>query len=133
MSQPAIQNHIKQVLESFPDITIGILYGSSAENRLRFESDLDIAVAGNKALSSNEKKELITELAEKLNRPIDLVDLRQINGTLLHQALTNGILIHCLDRNLYAALMKKMLYNQADMMPYHDRILKERRERWINE
>lgn len=133
MSQPPIHNHIKQILESFPEVTLGILFGSLAENKQRFDSDLDIAVAGNKALSSDEKKALITALADKVNRPIDLVDLRQINGTLLHQALTKGTLIYCLDRNLYATLIKKMLYNQADMMPYHYRILKERRERWINE
>jgi hypothetical protein len=76
----------------------------------------------------------ITEaLAVKLKRAIDIVDLKETTGTLLHQILTKGQLVYCTDRILYAELIKKMLYNQADMMPYHNRILKERREQWINE
>ena len=51
---------------------------------------------------------------------------------ILKQALSKGVLVQNLDKALYARLIIRMLYNQADMMPYHYRILRERRERFLN-
>jgi len=83
-------------------------------------------------LTADQKQALIEELVSMLGRPADLVDLQESSGTLLHQILTKGELIFCNDYALYARIINKMLFNQADMMPYHNRILKERRERWIS-
>lgn len=133
MQQKAIHKAIKKNMKQHPELSLCILYGSFALGNERFESDIDIAVAGKEPLTSKNLMAFSETLAMKLKRPIDLVDLQQTTGTLLHQVLTKGRLVYCTDRILYAELMKKMLYNQADMMPYHYRILKERRERWINE
>lgn len=133
MENRSLDSIIKKNLEQFPDVSLGILYGSAAKGKTRMDSDVDLAIAGEKSLPKDSLINIIEILATKLNRPIDLVDLKETNGTLLHQIISKGKLIYCTDRILYAELIKKMLYNQVDMMPYHDRILKERRKKWINE
>jgi predicted nucleotidyltransferase len=129
----AIKQQLKEILGNHPDILLCILFGSLANGQETFNSDLDIAVAKEKSLQAAEKQVLIEELAVAFGRPVDLIDLQATSGTLLHQILTTGELIFCHDHHLYAEIIKKMLFNQSDFMPYHDRILKERRERWINE
>jgi predicted nucleotidyltransferase len=131
-TSPAIPK-LKELMGENPDILLCILFGSLANNKENRDSDLDIAIACRTSLDSLKKQKLIEELALIFGRPVDLIDLKIVSGTLLHQILTNGKLIYCIDHYLYAELIKKMLFNQADMMPYHHRILKERRERWINE
>src|SRR5699024_205366 len=122
---------IEKVLKQYPALKLAILFGSVAKQRATAGSDLDIAVAGPEPLTATGKQKLIEELASAFGRPIDLIDLQKISGTLLHQILTKGKLLFCRDHLLYAQIINKMLFNQADMMPYHNRILKERRERWI--
>ncbi|MCG2587508.1 type VII toxin-antitoxin system MntA family adenylyltransferase antitoxin [Rhodohalobacter sulfatireducens] len=133
MENRSLDSIIKKNLEQFPDVSMGILYGSAVTGKIKMDSDIDLAISGRKSLPKDILINIVEILAKDLNRPIDIVDLKETNGTLLHQIITKGQLIYCTDRNLYAELIKKMLYNQVDMMPYHDRILKERREKWINE
>ena len=45
--------------------------------------------------------------------------------------LTRGRLIVCKDRSRYADLLLRMLYEEADYMPYYRRILSDRRDAWI--
>jgi predicted nucleotidyltransferase len=128
-----VSKKLKELFANHPDILLCILFGSLAHGRETYDSDLDIAVSGKNPLQAPEKQVLIEELAVEFGRPVDLIDLQTTSGTLLHQILTTGELIFCHDHHLYAEIIKKMLFNQSDFMPYHDRILKERRERWINE
>lgn len=124
---------LKVLLKGESDISLCILFGSVLEGKESFESDIDVAVAGKKPLNTNRKQQLIEKLALTFARPVDLIDLQVTAGMLLHQILTKGKIIFCDDHQLYARIIKKMLYNQSDFMPYHHRILKARRERWINE
>jgi predicted nucleotidyltransferase len=124
---------VKKILAKHRDILLCILFGSVAGQKEKPSSDLDIAIACNTQIDAQKKQALIKELAMKFGRPVDLIDLQITSGTLLHQILTKGTIIFCNDHQLYAKIMKRMLFNQADMMPYHHRILKRRREKWINE
>lgn len=128
-----IVQELTDLMSDHSDILLCILFGSIANQRESVESDLDVAIAGERAFTAEQKQDFIEELATAFGRPVDLVDLQLISGTLLHQILTKGELIFCRDHQLYAELMKKMLFNQSDMMPYYYRILKERRKKWINE
>jgi uncharacterized protein len=127
----ALIEHIARLLARYPTIKLGILFGSLAEERATPESDLDLGVAAAESLDTAMKTALIEALAEISGRPVDLVDLRVVNGPILQHLLTRGKLIYCIDRTLYAALIRTMLFNQSDMMPYYDRILAERRKAWI--
>ena len=75
---------------------------------------------------------MIEDLALVVGRPVDLIDLQSVDGLILVQALTTGRVIYCANRNLYAELIIKMLYNQVDMMPYRELILEKRRKAWIS-
>lgn len=126
-----IENDIAKYLAAYPDIQLAVLFGSLARGRARAHSDLDLAVAGSRVLRTEEKRTLIEGLALVAGRPVDLIDLRSADGLILAKVLTTGRILLARDRALYAALIKKVLFDDADMMPYHRRILAERRKAWI--
>ena len=127
----ALSEPIVGLLARYPSIKLGIVFGSLADERATPESDLDLGVAATQPLDTAMKTMFIEALAEIAGRPIDLIDLQAVNGPILQQVLTQGQLIYCSDQMLYAALIRDMLFNQSDMMPYYDRILAERRKAWI--
>ncbi len=127
----ALSESIVGLLARYPSVKLGIVFGSLAEERATPESDLDLGVAATQLLDTGMKTMLIEALAEIAGRPIDLIDLQVVSGPILQQVLTQGQLIYCNDQMLYAGLIRDMLFNQSDMMPYYDRILAERRKAWI--
>lgn len=123
---------LARVLAQHPQVKLAVLFGSLAYQQGRFDSDLDLAVAGESSLSAEEKVALIATLAEYSGRPIDLIDLRSVGGMILKEALTHGQIVYCTDRDVYAEMIKKLIFDQADFAPYRDRILAERRKAWID-
>jgi predicted nucleotidyltransferase len=108
---------IAALLNSAPTIRFATVFGSVAEGRAGSESDVDVAIAANAPLSREEKISLVERIATTA-------------GPILQQALTRGRIVKCEDRALYARLILKMLYNQADEMPYRRRILEQRQRTW---
>lgn len=119
---------VQEVLQDCPMIQIGIVFGSAGTLRQRPSSDVDVAVAAERILDARERMALIDSLTIQLERPVDLVDLMNVSGPILQQALSKGRIV--LNRNpiLYAKLILKMWYNQADMMPGYRMILNRRLE-----
>ena len=128
----SLDQKITKLLTGYPYIQLVIMFGSLSRDSGRVDSDLDLAVAGTSVLTAQQKIDLVEDLALVIGRPVDLIDLRSAEGLILAQALTTGRIIYCIDRSLYAELIIKMLYNQADMMPYRKLILEKRRKAWIN-
>ena len=126
-----LQAAIGQVLARHPSIVVAILFGSLATDRSRNDSDLDLAVTSTTPLDPQIRIQLIEELAVALGRPVDLIDLAQTHGPLLQQILAKGRLLLCTDRTRYADLLLRVVYEEADVMPYYRRILAERRRAWI--
>ncbi len=129
-TKEAIDEHIRKVLEKFPDIHLALLFGSLASGRPRPDSDVDIAVEAGQPLGIQEKASLISALAEALGRPVDLIDLSVAGEPLLGQILATGRRLIGDDAR-YARLLVRHLFEQADFMPYRSRILRERRREWI--
>lgn len=127
---PALAAQLLQVLSRVDGLVLAIVFGSAANGRLRFDSDLDIAVKLRHALSVSEKIALIEALAEQTGRPIDLVDLYDPPEPLLGQILQHGYRLLG-SQTEYANLLSRHLVEQADFMPLVNRMLKERREAWI--
>jgi predicted nucleotidyltransferase len=111
-------------------IGLAILFGSLAAGEGRAESDLDLAVDAGRRLTASEKMALISELAGRTGRPVDLVDIHAVGEPLLGQILQHGKRILGSD-TLYANLIRRHLFDQADYLPYRNRILAERRQAWI--
>lgn len=121
---------IQTAIKTQPGILLAIVFGSLAEGKENRDSDLDIAVDAGRHLTAAEKIHLIEELARQTGRPIDLVDLQSVGEPLLGQILRHGRRILGGDRN-YARVLCKHLFDQADFLPYRNRILAERRQAWI--
>jgi predicted nucleotidyltransferase len=118
------------VLARFPYLVQAIVFGSVAQGLQRVDSDLDIAVAAQQALTVAQKIEIIEALAEETGRPVDLIDLKVVTEPLLGQILQHGRRLLGSD-GAYGRLISQHLFHQADFMPYRNRILAERRATWI--
>ncbi|MDT8397309.1 MAG: nucleotidyltransferase domain-containing protein [Pseudomonadales bacterium] len=130
LSPQTIDTQLKEVFAHFPQITLVMLFGSLASGHQRTDSDLDIAVAAEQALTSHEKTNLIEALAERTGRPIDLIELNAVGEPLLGQIVRHGRRILGSDA-LYGGLISRHLFEQADFMPYRTRLLAQRRMAWI--
>jgi predicted nucleotidyltransferase len=122
----------EEVLRAEPGLRLAILYGSAATGRMRTDSDVDIALLFDRPLNTEQKMVLISRLGIELKRNVDLVDLFNLNGTILKQVLSKGRVLIQTNPGMLAALVRKMIYNQADMMPYVSRTLIERQRRFIH-
>ena len=122
---------VTTILRAHEGVEAAWLFGSVARDAAQSTSDLDLAVLGEEPLPAEEKESLIEKLAQETGRPVDLVDLQATHGPIVGRILQNGVRLFCDDTVLYAGLMKRWWLDQADWMPYRRRILKERREQWI--
>ena len=131
MSNPSdlVMAHVRDTLARHRFVHVGIVFGSAVRDALRRDSDIDIGVAGSRALNAKQKLKLIDELARSCERPVDLVDLHEASPQLLRQVLTTGRCVLKKEPATYAALLRKMWYGQADLMPNIERILAQRRKR----
>ena len=125
-----LSQRILDVLRQHGEIRLAILFGSVAANAASRGSDLDLAVLMDETLSLEIRIALIADLSLVAGRPIDLVDLRIVGEPLLGQILRHGLRLAG-DSASYAELLKRHLFNEADFLPYHRRILAERRRAWI--
>jgi predicted nucleotidyltransferase len=130
MTDSAILNQLRRALAQHPAIRIAFLFGSLAQGTESADSDLDIAVGAGRPLETEEKTALVGSLAEALGRPVDLVDLATAGEPLLGQILGHGQRIVG-NNSAYAELLIRHLNEQADFLPYRERILAERRRAWI--
>lgn len=122
---------IEDVIARHPSVVLVLLFGSMAKDRVRNDSDLDIAIATSTPLTAQTHLAIIEDLALAVGRPVDLIDLDRTHNPLLQQILTKGRRILCRNRTRYAELLLRMVYEEADVMPYYRRILSDRRQAWI--
>lgn len=127
-----IKNKILSVINQYPMLELCFIFGSFAKGRITKDSDIDIAVASEKKIDYELIAEIETKLDAILHCDIDLIDLQAVSGMILKKAISKGIPVMIKDKQLYADIIKRMLYNQADMMPYYTRILKQRREKFLH-
>ena len=127
---PGMDQLLREVLARFPGLMLALVFGSVAKGCQRADSDLDIAVAANQALTAADKMAIIEALAERTGRPVDLIDLKVVAEPLLGQIVRHGRRLMGSD-NAYGQLISRHLFEQADFMPYRTRVLAERRSAWI--
>jgi predicted nucleotidyltransferase len=125
-------DNIRAVLINAPDVEVAFLFGSAARDRLRFDSDVDIAIAGYNKLPIHRFNELSGLLSGSISRPVDLIDLVSTKGLVFYQALTKGIKIMVKDRVLLSELMKECVYFGEDFLPYITGMLERKCRRFAN-
>lgn len=123
---------LRTVLQKYPFVRLCLVFGSEASGRSTARSDLDVAVAAEASLQPEARLELMEALSTATGCVVDLVDLTAESGPILKQALSKGKIVQNTDKSLYARIIARMLFAEADMMPYYRRILQERRERFLH-
>jgi predicted nucleotidyltransferase len=111
---------------------LAILYGSAATGKMRADSDVDIALLFDHPLNLEQKMMLISRLERELQRDVDMADLFHLSGTILKRILCKGRVLIQKKPGALTGLIQRMIYNQADMMPYVSRTLIERQRRFIH-
>lgn len=128
--------HISQLIRTavahMKDISLVYLFGSAASGRMRPDSDIDIAIAGNTPFSWERLQEIRIELSRALRREIDIIDLTTSRGLIFYQAMTKGNRVVSTDKRLLARLMTDVVYFAADMLPLISQSLEFRANRYIH-
>lgn len=127
----ALVEKLRMVLESFPEITLGAVFGSIATGTAQPHSDIDVAVQAARPLTTDQKMSIIEAIALAFDRPVDLVDLRTVGQPLLHEIIAGGIQVVG-TRKEWGDLMFRNIMENEDFVPYQQRILEGRRKAWID-
>lgn len=122
----------RAVLEDFPEIDLACLYGSSLHGRMRLSSDIDIGVASTEDLSFEKWLEIRTRLCRALKKEVDLVDLRQLEGRILLEAICHGKIIVMKTPQILVCFMKKIIYFSEDFEPLVKNMVNKRLERYFH-
>lgn len=125
----ALVQQVARTLVPHPEIQLAFVFGSAARDTLRPDSDVDVAVLAASQLSPEARLELMAELSLAVKREVDLVDLSTAWGLILRQVLTTGTLALKHSDTAHAMLLKRMLFDQADMEPLRQRIIEKSLER----
>lgn len=104
-----------------PHIIAIYQFGSQARGTARPASDLDLAVLAREPFSNEQQFSLAQELAVRLHRDVDLVDLRSAPTVMRMQVLTKG---HCLETRDERAKAEFEMYAYSD----YARLNEERKE-----
>jgi len=129
---PARHAPIIKALAPFSEIRQVILFGSVASGAAGPDSDLDIGIEAECPLTPEKRIRLIEALAMATGRPVDLVDLRTAGQPLLGEILKTGVRLVSRNED-YARLIFRNILEREDFLPYRERILKERREAWLDQ
>jgi predicted nucleotidyltransferase len=130
MRAPCGQILLSQLAERLhgeSDIVLAIAFGSAANDKLRPDSDIDVAVLTSSPLTVERRRALTALVADATGRPVDLVDLSTSGVAVTRAALTQGRRLVTRDKAALARLLCKTLLDAADFLPYRQRILNERR------
>lgn len=122
---------IECFLKGEQGIELAIVFGSMVSGNYSMNSDVDIGIKKNIPLTHQDKIYLIEKIANITGRAVDLIDLSKVGEPLLGQIINGGKRILGADVD-FAELALKHLYAQEDFVPYIERTLKERRQKWIN-
>ncbi len=101
-------------------ISAAFLFGSTAEDTFRSDSDIDIAVYFSKELPSEEYFKAITDISVDIeritNREVDLIWIdREFSKPMLYfNAIVKGIPLFYKDKELYVTLFLRALYEKED-------------------
>ena len=107
---------VTTVLAEEPGLRVAIVYGSAAAGKMRRDSDVDVAVLFGRPLDMDARLVLWGKLTDSLRREVDLVDLYDLGGEILHQVLTKGRVVIKNDEAAYYWLFKRMVYDREDFM-----------------
>jgi predicted nucleotidyltransferase len=127
MSQ--VKETLQRLLANASGLELAYLFGSHARGTARPDSDVDVAVRFQGAMTAVQKMSLIESIANELGCVVDIVDLYDVPEPITGEAL-QGLRLVGTDE-AHARLVTRHLLNVADFLPLRKRMLDERRSAWI--
>lgn len=91
-----IIQHLQNVL---PSLRAAYLFGSVVTEHFTDDSDIDVAVLTSEPLDALQRWQLLQQLAIRLNRDVDLVDLSAASTVMQFQVVSTGERIFSADAN----------------------------------
>lgn len=119
---------IEMLRKEFNPIVI-YLFGSAAKNRLREDSDIDIAFLTDNDVDSYECFMKAQELANIFNREVDLINLNTSSTVFKAQVVGTGKRIYCTDETKRMYFEMRVLKSYAMLNEEREVILKKIKER----
>ena len=128
----SIRCAVEAALAGESGIKVAIVYGSATSGKMRPGSDVDVAVLFDGPLDMDARLALWGRMTDQLRREVDLVDLYDLGGEILHQILTKGRVVIKNDANAYFRLVQRMIYDREDFIPQVRRAQRARIGRMIH-
>jgi uncharacterized protein len=101
------------------------LFGSTVAGNVHQDSDIDIAfLSDQKQLDHYERFMVAQELASRLHRDVDLVDLKQASTVFQAQVVSNGKVIYCTNEQKKAEYEWRVLKMYAKLNEERTEILR---------
>ena len=119
-----IEEKIKTILVNKLSPKLIYIFGSIVANRVRDDSDIDIAILTEKKIDEYQLYMVSQQLADELKREVDIVDLKDASTIFKAEIIKNGKLIYNSDN------LGKMYYQLEVLRDYT--FLNERRQEIID-
>ena len=108
----------KDILMKYEDVVFSYIFGSYAQNRIRENSDIDIAIYLKENIDIDTYLEIKMNLSEVLKREVDLVILNNAPSLLKYEIYKNNILLFSRDKTLESKYKVKTLFEYSDIKRY---------------
>ena len=120
-----IIEQLKNYFRDRPEVLSAYLYGSAAKDKLRFDSDIDIAVFLSERIERDKyfdyRISTSTSISRILHREVDVVVFNEAPHVLAHQILKYGIRIFERDKQRGRAREARAVMEYFDFLPYRKR------------
>jgi len=123
---------LKKWFINHPEIELAMLFGSYAKGTATKHSDVDIAIqlSDEGIICAEKKMAYLNQLSQIVDTMVDIVDLKTVGQPLLAQIMKYG---KCLvgSKDVFTQLAIRNVNSTEDFTPNIERMLKERRMRWL--
>lgn len=126
-------SEVAEIVQGFDAIDVAFLFGSALSDKLSPASDLDVAVAGRRALGASQKQQLMDALAAAFGLPVDVIDLQTATGEISIQALTTGKRLFCRDQQVLESCIRKMWEQEVGILPLYRAAMREKLDTYLHE
>lgn len=135
MDKEIIKKSLKSIFESDIDVIFALLFGSMANNNMRYGSDIDIAIYFKNVPTLYEIGNLNLRIEEVINYKTDLVELNnldKVNPVLAYSVISEGIFILNKDDKIFNEFKKSVLMRYLDFQPTNNLINTAFNKRLVN-
>jgi uncharacterized protein len=94
MNVNEIEKKVRTVLANKLSTKLVYIFGSMVKNRVRNDSDIDIAILTDKQIDEYKLYMVSQQLADELKREVDIVDLRKASIVFKAEILRTGKLVY---------------------------------------